>query len=108
MQPATQPSNQLGRPLGTSRDWDRRVLLHHVPLVLASALDLVLIMGLSPFTTAGYPELDMSSGGTFPTARNMSSGPMDLDDGGGQTAGLTLSFELPSRISMSQLTVATG
>jgi methionine sulfoxide reductase heme-binding subunit len=108
MQPATQSSSRLGRPLGTSRDWRRRLLLHHVPLALASAVVLVLFIGLSPFTTGGYPELDSSSGGTFPTARNNSSGPMRMDHGGGQSAGPTLRFELPRRISMSQLTVATG
>jgi methionine sulfoxide reductase heme-binding subunit len=108
MQPATQSSNQLGRPLGTSRAWRCRLLLHHVPLALASAVVLVLFMGLSPFTTGGYPELDSSSSGTLPTARNTSSGPMAMDHGGGQPAGLPLRFELPRRISMSRLTVATG
>lgn len=108
MQPATRSSNRLGRPLGTSRDWRRRLLLHHVPLALASAVVLVLFIGLSPFTTGGYPELDRTSGATFPTARNTSSGPMQMGHGAGQPAGLPLRFELSSRISMSQLTVATG
>ena len=69
---------------------------------------LVLFTGLSPFTTGGYPELDKSSGGTLPTARNTSSRPMQMDHGGGQPTGLPLRFDLPGRISMSQLTVATG
>jgi sulfoxide reductase heme-binding subunit YedZ len=41
---------RLGGTLGTGRDWRRRLLLHHVPLALASAVVLVLFMGLSPFT----------------------------------------------------------
>jgi sulfoxide reductase heme-binding subunit YedZ len=69
---------------------------------------LVLFIGLSPFTTGGYPELDSSSSGMLPTARNTSSGSMQMDHGGGQPAGRTLGFELPSRISMARLTVATG
>ncbi len=108
MQPATQSSKRLGRPLGTSRDWRRRLLLHHVPLALASAVVLVLFIGLSPFTTGGYPDLDRSSGGTLPAARNTPSGPMQMDHGEGQPAGPTLGFELPSRVSVSQVTVATG
>lgn len=79
-----------------------------MPLALASAVVLVLFTGLSPFTTGGYPELDKSSGGTLPTARNTSSRPMQMDHGGGQPTGLPLRFDLPGRISMSQLTVATG
>jgi sulfoxide reductase heme-binding subunit YedZ len=38
------------RPLGTGRDWRRRLLLHHVPIALASALALVLFMGVAPFS----------------------------------------------------------
>jgi sulfoxide reductase heme-binding subunit YedZ len=108
MQPVTQPSKQLDRPLGTSRDWRRRLLLHHLPLALASAVVLALFLGISPFTTGGDPELDSSSGGTLPTARSTASEPMQMDHGGGQPAGLPLRFELPSRISMSRFTVATG
>ena len=43
-QPATQPSRRLGRPLGAGRDWRRRLLLHHAPLALASAVLLVLFI----------------------------------------------------------------
>jgi sulfoxide reductase heme-binding subunit YedZ len=49
MQQPTQSSNRPGRPLGTGRDWRRRLLLHHVPIALASALALVLFMGVAPF-----------------------------------------------------------
>jgi len=59
---------------------------------------LVLFIGLSPFTSGGYPELDRSSGGAFPTARNTSSGPMQMDHGGGQPTGRPLRFDLPGRI----------
>lgn len=100
-QPAARSSNQLGRPLGASRDWRRRLLLHHVPLALVSAVVLVLFMGLSPFTNSGLPMLDMMGSEPFPTA-------MDMGGDGGQASRGALSFELPSRISMSQLTVATG
>jgi sulfoxide reductase heme-binding subunit YedZ len=106
--PATRPSQRLGRPLGTGRDWRRRLLLHHLPLALASVVVLVLFLGLSPFTTGGYPELDRTSGATVPAARNTASGSMQLDHGKGQSAGLPLRFKLPDRISMSRLTVATG
>jgi sulfoxide reductase heme-binding subunit YedZ len=108
-QPATQSSNQLGRPLGTSRGWRRRLVLHHLPLAVASAVVLVLFMGLSTFTTGGGAQLDMDNGGVIPQPMDMGGVEMghgDMGDGADQDAGL--SFELPSRISMSQLTVATG
>jgi sulfoxide reductase heme-binding subunit YedZ len=47
-QPATPSSDQLGGRLGTSRGWRRRLLLHHVPLALASAVGVVMFNGLSP------------------------------------------------------------
>jgi len=47
-QPPIQSSNQTGRTLGTGRDLRRRVLLHHVPLALASVVALVVLIGLSP------------------------------------------------------------
>src|SRR5215213_4497747 len=48
MQPGTQLSKRLGRGLGTSRGWRRRLLQHHVPVALASAVALVVLIGLSP------------------------------------------------------------
>jgi sulfoxide reductase heme-binding subunit YedZ len=48
--PPAQPSYQPRRPLGTGRDWRRRLLCHHAPIALASALALVLFIGASPFT----------------------------------------------------------
>jgi sulfoxide reductase heme-binding subunit YedZ len=43
-------SSRLGRTLGTGGDWRRRLLLHHVPVALASAAAIVLFMGVAPFT----------------------------------------------------------
>jgi methionine sulfoxide reductase heme-binding subunit len=108
VQPATRSSNRLGRPLGTGRDWRRRLLLHHLPIALASGLVLVLFLGLSAFTTGGYPELDRTNRGRLPAPRNADSGPVQLDHGSGQPVGLPLRFQLPGRISVSRLTVATG
>jgi methionine sulfoxide reductase heme-binding subunit len=57
IQPAAQSPSRPGRPLGTSRDWRRRLLLHHAPLALASAVVLVLFVALPPFNTGGHPGL---------------------------------------------------
>jgi sulfoxide reductase heme-binding subunit YedZ len=48
--PATRSANQLGGTLGSGRDWHARLRLHHVPVALASAVALVIFMGLEPFT----------------------------------------------------------
>jgi sulfoxide reductase heme-binding subunit YedZ len=104
---APQSSNQLGRPLGTSRDWRRRLLFHHVPIVLASAVVLVLFMGWSPVTSSeSHGGADIESG-PFPVEYNRGSR-MDMGDAGGQTAGFALSFEPGSQDWMLQATVATG
>lgn len=86
-EPAVHPSNQLRRPLGTSRDWGRRILLHHLPLALVSGVLLVLFMGWSLFTGSGSPYLQMGSSSPLPVG-----------------------VDIPprSRPLMSQLTVATG
>ena len=47
-QPPIQSSNQAGRTLGTGRELRRRALLHHVPLALASAIGLVVLIDVSP------------------------------------------------------------
>lgn len=86
-QPATRSSSHLGAALGTGRDWRRRVVLHHVPIALVSAVVLVLFMGLSPFTSGASPQLEMGASSPFPTAMDM---------------------ELDRRPLMGQLTVATG
>jgi methionine sulfoxide reductase heme-binding subunit len=48
MQPGTQSSKRLGRGLGAGRGWRRRLLLHHVPVTLASTVALVVLIGLTP------------------------------------------------------------
>jgi NADPH-dependent 2,4-dienoyl-CoA reductase/sulfur reductase-like enzyme len=106
VQPATRAPNRLGRTLGTTRHWRRRLLFHHVPVALASAFVFALFMGFSPFTGGGYTEFDMDADGVFPQPRE--GRPMGMGDAGGQLAGPGLSFELPDRISISQLTDATG
>lgn len=58
----------LGRPLGTGREWRRRLLLHHVPLALTSAVLLVVFMKLPPFTDNGYALLDMGGSSPLPEA----------------------------------------
>lgn len=47
-QPGTQSSKRPGRGLGTGRGWRRRLLLHHAPVALASAVALVVLIGLTP------------------------------------------------------------
>lgn len=44
-------------------DWRRRLLLHHAPLALASALALILLMGLP---RQAEPQMSMGSPGVFP------------------------------------------
>jgi methionine sulfoxide reductase heme-binding subunit len=38
------------RTLGAGGDWRRRLLLHHVPIAVASGVAMVVFMGLAPFT----------------------------------------------------------
>ncbi|HEV2779731.1 MAG TPA: hypothetical protein VGX25_10050 [Actinophytocola sp.] len=66
--------NRLGRPLGAGRDWRRRLLLHHLPLAAASAVLLVVFMGLPPFTRGGFALLDMGAPTPFPTAASYTGG----------------------------------
>ena len=73
MQTATPSSS---KPLGTGGDLRRRVLLHHVPLAVASAVVLVIFMGV-PLG----PHVDIFSS-SVPQGRG-AGGPMD--HGGGQT-----------------------
>jgi sulfoxide reductase heme-binding subunit YedZ len=57
----TQPAestHQLSPPLGSGRDLRRRLLLHHLPLAVASTLGLVVLVGLRP-----------GRGGRFPISR---------------------------------------
>lgn len=57
----------LGRPLGTGRDWNRRLLVHHLPLALGSGALLILFMGFPPFTDKGFALLDMGASSPVPT-----------------------------------------
>jgi sulfoxide reductase heme-binding subunit YedZ len=57
MAPVSQSRARRDRPLGTSRDWRRRLLLHHAPLALASAVVLVVLVALPPFIAGGHPGL---------------------------------------------------
>jgi sulfoxide reductase heme-binding subunit YedZ len=47
---ATYASKLVGSTVKPSRDWRRRVVVHHVPLAIMSAAVVVLFMGLSPFS----------------------------------------------------------
>jgi methionine sulfoxide reductase heme-binding subunit len=110
VQAASRSSTRLGHPLGTTGDWRRRLLFHHVPLALASAVALVMFISLSLFTTGGYAELDIGAGGAFPQQRTIRAMNMNMgmNHGERQTARRTLRFEFPSHISESQMTKATG
>ncbi len=81
MQSATRSSNQqVG---GSSGDWRHRLLRFHVPLVLASALVLVLFFTLPRFDASAYPALDMHSSAPLPQGREtMDMQDMDLDRSG--------------------------
>jgi sulfoxide reductase heme-binding subunit YedZ len=91
-----QVATRSSKPLGTSRDWRRRGLLHHAPLALASAVFLALFMSLPTFAISG-PRGDIRSG-TFPQPGGMGMGAMGMDRNGSETGA---SF-------IQQSTVATG
>jgi sulfoxide reductase heme-binding subunit YedZ len=68
--PATRSSN-------LPRRWRRRLLRHHLPLALASAVVLGLFVGLPPFDANRYPHVDIFSG-VFPEERaRAEAGTMD-------------------------------
>ncbi len=77
--------------LGAGRDWRRRVLFHHAPLAIASAVGLVLFMNLSSFNANAYGVADLFSG-RFPKEFDDSAGAAQhtgpptgtTDHGGGQ------------------------
>jgi hypothetical protein len=100
MQTTAPSSIRLGRPLGTGRDWRRRLLFHHVPLALASAALFVLFMGITP--GSALPQLDMFSGGAVPQEA------APIGHGGQQSAGWSLSFDVGSRSFMARAATATG
>lgn len=88
---ARPPSGQLRRPLGAGRDWNRRLLLHHLPLGLTGAVLVVVFMGLPPFTSKGFALLDMGSSAPVPTV-----------------AGYGSHGDGPGRAVESEFTLATG
>lgn len=59
-------------PLGSGRDWRGRLLFHHAPLAILSALGVLVFMGISSFDSDRYGVKDLFSG-TFPR---------EFDDGG--------------------------
>jgi len=76
---STQGPTRSSKPLGTSRDWRRRLLLHHAPLALASGVVLVLFMGLPTFDATRYHGLADISSGTFPRSRGMGMEAMEME-----------------------------
>ena len=78
---ATKSSDQ---PLGAGRDLRRRLLLHHLPIALASAGALVLFMTLSAFNVTAYPHADILSGAL--PRQDGDHGAMD--HGGGTSPGM--------------------
>jgi sulfoxide reductase heme-binding subunit YedZ len=94
---ATQSPVQLGRPLGTGRDWRRRLVLHHLPLALASGIALFLFMAYSPDSPP--PQMDMTAGGALP----QEAAPMDHGDG--QASGMAMGG---GRGLMARYTTSTG
>lgn len=106
-------SNQ---PLGTSGDLGRRLLLHHVPLALASAVLLVVFMGLPRFDANAYPHGDIFSS-TFPLERGEGrGGPMDhggshtgsMGHGGGQGGAMDHAERMGGHSFARRFTFATG
>jgi sulfoxide reductase heme-binding subunit YedZ len=108
----TRVSGQLRGTLGAKRgEWRGRLLLHHVPLALASAVLLVLFMGFSPFTNSDARG-DISSG-TFPKAENQAMGhggsqaqPMDMNNMTNMPNGPGVGKA--TRTFLEQSTMATG
>ena len=110
---STQAAARSSNELGTSKDWHRRLLLHHAPLALVSAVVLVLFMSLPLFAATGHG-VDLSSG-AFPQQRgergSISHGGTQTaapGHGGSQTSPPVLSGSQGSRTFLSQFTVATG
>jgi sulfoxide reductase heme-binding subunit YedZ len=81
-------ARSLRRPLGTGGDWRRRLLRHHVPLALASAVVLILFMTLPLFARQGGSmggPMDHAGGNQGSTSQ--SEGQQGPAGHGGQQAG---------------------
>jgi sulfoxide reductase heme-binding subunit YedZ len=118
------PDNQFSnQPLGTGRTWRRRLLRHHVPLALASAVVLVLFMALPLFAQQrGSMDGPMSHGADQGRAsqdegQQGQQGPAAHGGGqqgpdahgGTQSSGSTAPPDaIQSRGNVARLTVATG
>ncbi|MCZ7567640.1 MAG: ferric reductase-like transmembrane domain-containing protein [Ardenticatenaceae bacterium] len=102
----------LNQRRGASGDWRRRLLLHHAPLAVVSAVVLFLFMSLSPFDPQAYPQEGMGPG-VFPRVALVGEGvqqrffmsPQDLY----QDAKRSLESEgRQRRFFMTRVTDATG
>lgn len=108
------PSNP---PLGTSRGPGRRMLLHHMPLGLASTGALVLFMSLPLFDAGEQPHADIFRGALPQERVEDHTGPMGhggrgerpLDHGGGHASSPRPSRDqMRHRSSARQFSFATG
>ena len=79
------PARFSNQPLGAGGEWGRRVLFHHAPLALASAVVLVLFMNVSSFDVSKYLPGDLFSG-TLPRQFNEESATQHAGPEGDQTA----------------------
>src|SRR5918996_3852561 len=89
-QPATRSSS---RPLGTSSSLRRRLLFHHAPLALVSAVVLVVFMTLPLFDASGGPTVDMRSSSAFPQQRGGTEGMDEGDHAGDRTETMDMGGE---------------
>ncbi len=94
-------STQDPTALRATEDLRYRLLLHHVPLALVSALVLALFMTLSPFDTRPYPQTSMGPG-ALPQAVPQTGMNDDQTGSTEQSKGRELRFLL------SRVTTATG
>jgi sulfoxide reductase heme-binding subunit YedZ len=75
----TQPATRLSKPLGTSGGrWRRRVLLHHAPVALTSAVFLALFISLPPFDAARHHGVADLGSGPLPQSRGSGMGAMEM------------------------------
>ncbi len=73
--------DQISSPLGVGGEWGRRLILHYIPIALASGLVLLAFMTLPPFDPQAYPQLNMGGEAALPRPVGEDSA---LDHDGGQ------------------------